>query len=184
MAKAMETLVECPPTRLLRAFVKCFAAMAHGCLRAGDFKRTFSPTLTVDALVVIACKMKKRDEQAPWAAIRTGFTAVDWASRCLEGLALDGLTVADVIIQAGSLAFRRYVPRCAQYMEFANAQRVLCMSPPLSFSVGPASHYTPRSWRHLHPTAVRQLALPDMQMEDIRHWARGSAMPKRCDSVA
>ena len=71
-----------------------------------------------------------------------------------------------------------FADRVAKHHDFANAQRVLCMMPPLCMSAEEALTFTPHSWRHLYPTAGRQLDLSDTQLEEIGHWAKGSAMPR------
>ena len=44
--------------------------------------------------------------------------------------------------------------------------------------------FTLHSWRHLFPTAARQLRLSDTEQVEIGHWSVGSAMPRRYDSAA
>ena len=44
--------------------------------------------------------------------------------------------------------------------------------------------YTLHSWRHLLPTAARQLRLSESDQVEIGHWTTGSAMPRRYDSAA
>jgi len=47
-----------------------------------------------------------------------------------------------------------------------------------------ALQFTLHSWRHLLPTAARQLRLSDSDQVEIGHWTTGSAMPRRYDSAA
>lgn len=47
-----------------------------------------------------------------------------------------------------------------------------------------ALRFTLHSWRHLFPTAARQLGLPENEQVEMGHWATGSAMPRRYDSMA
>ena len=44
--------------------------------------------------------------------------------------------------------------------------------------------FTLHSWRHLLPTAARQLRLSETEQVEIGHWSVGSAMPRMYDSAA
>ena len=47
-----------------------------------------------------------------------------------------------------------------------------------------ALRFTLHSWRHLFPTAARQLRLPEHEQVEMGHWATGSSMPRHYDSAA
>lgn len=47
-----------------------------------------------------------------------------------------------------------------------------------------ALQFTLHSWRHLLPTAARQLRLSESEQFEIGHWRVGSAMPRKYDSAA
>ena len=52
------------------------------------------------------------------------------------------------------------------------------------FTSSEAMTFSCHSWRHLFPTAGRQLQLSNETLKDMGHWAPNSGMPQRYDSAA
>ena len=52
------------------------------------------------------------------------------------------------------------------------------------FTAAEAMTFSCHSWRHLFPTAGRQLRLSNETLNDMGHWAPNSGMPQRYDSAA
>ena len=172
------------PTLPLRVFAGVFCALTHGCLRVSDLQRSENITLTSDAILAVTWKMKRKKSKVPWAASATGFSDKHWAETWMGHLRAANLPGKDFVVLAPSADHHAFIHRIAKFSDFANAQRVLCTLPPLNMGPDEALSYTPHSWRHLYPTAARQLGLSDTQLEEIGHWAHGSSMPRVYDSAA
>ena len=88
----------------------------------------------------------------------------------------------DFVIFGVSRDFRSYRPRVACYADAVGAMRMLLMS--FGMDAALALTFTMHSWRHLFPTAARQLRLSESEQIEIGHWATGSSMPRSYDSAA
>ena len=88
----------------------------------------------------------------------------------------------DFIVYATSRDFTSFTPRIGSYGDGVNAMRSLLIISGLSSEE--ALRFTLHSWRHLFPTAARQLRLPEHEQVEMGHWSTGSSMPRRYDSAA
>ena len=182
MVADMESLISDAPTLPLRVYAGFNAALAHGVLRWSDLLWSNEIRLTADALVGLCWKMKRKQCQTPWAALRCGFTNTDWAARWLFQLGEAGLPGPDYTVRAVSKDGCRFTARIGGFNDGISMMRSLLII--AGMSAEDAVTYTMHSWRHLMPTAARQLRLTDSEQVEIGHWSVGSAMPRRYDAAA
>ena len=182
MVKNMEKLIDSAPFLTLRVYAGMCCALAHGVLRWRDLLRSERIHLTADAIVGVAWRMKLKSTMTPWAALRNGLNGDDWAGRWVVQLSEAGLPGEDFVLWGLSRDLSAFRPRVASYSDGVNAMRYL-----LAHSGMPPREtllFTLHSWRHLFPTAARQLSLPEDEQVEMGHWATGSSMPRRYDSMA
>ena len=79
MVADMERFIRDAPTLPLRCYAGGFCCLAHGVLRWADLQWSWEINLTIDALVGVCWKMKKKRCMIAGAAIRRGFANTDWA---------------------------------------------------------------------------------------------------------
>ena len=182
--RGMERLVATAPTLVLRIYAGAFACLAHACLRVSDLQHSIDLVLTEDAPTGRCWRMKRKSSKVMWAALRHGFTGAHWAAAWSADLERAGLPGHDFVLRAPGPNFASFRPAIARYEHFCSAMRVLLSLPPISVAPADALQLTPHSWRHLYPTAGRQLEVPEAQLDDIGHWATGSGMPRAYDSAA
>jgi hypothetical protein len=182
MLWAMEGLVTSAPTGPLRVYAGVMCALAHGVLRWRDLQRSDQVHLTADALVAVTWRMKKKKVQQPWAALRVGLSGTDWAGEWVACLESHNMPGSDFVVLSVSRDMTRFTSRIGSYSDGVNTLRALLvidgMEPQL------AMQFTLHSWRHLFPTAARQLRLPEHEQVEIGHWVTGSSMPRRYDSAS
>ena len=126
--------------------------------------------------------MKRKKTMQPWAALRAGLTSADWAGTWLDELAAFDMPGPDFVVRSMSSDMCKFTNRVGTYTDGSHALRAL-----LVFSGMPAQdalRFTLHSWRHLFPTAARQLRLPEHEQVELGHWSTGSGMPRRYDSAA
>ena len=138
--------------------------------------------LTADALVAVTWRMKKKKVQQPWAALRVGLTGSDWAGEWVSCLEENDMPGEDFVVLAVSRDLTRFTQRIGTYSDGVNTLRALLVLDGMEPKV--ALQFTLHSWRHLFPTAARQLRLPEHEQVEIGHWATGSSMPRSYDSAA
>jgi hypothetical protein len=182
MVADMEGFVRHAPTLPLRCYAGAFCCLAHGVLRWADLQWSWKIHLTIDALIGVCWKMKKKQCQVPWAAIRAGFTHTDWAGHWVAELEEAFLPAEDFVLRAVSRNGCRFTPRMSCFNDAMAMMRSLLILGGMEADV--ALQFTLHSWRHLLPTAARQLRLSDSDQVEIGHWTTGSAMPRRYDSAA
>ena len=182
MLQLMENYISDAPTLPLRIYAGMCCALAHGVLRWRDLIRSENLHLTADALCAVTWLMKSKAKKVPWAALRCGLTNRDWAGRWVKALSKAGLPGEDFILYGISLDFTTLRPRVSSYSDGVNAMRMLLVSSGMEAKV--ALTFTLHSWRHLFPAAARQLRLPEHGQVEMGHWATGSSMPRRYDSMA
>jgi len=182
MLRAMEDFIRKAPTAPLQVYSGVMCALAHGVLRWKDLQRSDRLHLTADALVAVTWRMKKKKVQQPWAALRVGLTGIDWAGEWISCLEENDMPGEDFIVLAVSRDMTRFTPRIGTYGDGVNTLRALLVLD--GMEARDAMQFTLHSWRHLFPTAARQLRLPEHEQVEIGHWATGSSMPRRYDSAA
>ena len=182
MLRSMEELILAAPTPPLRVYAGVMCALAHGVLRWKDLQRSDRLHLTADALVAVTWRMKKKKVQQPWAALRVGLTGSDWAGEWVSCLEDNDMPGEDFVVLAVSRDLTRFTQRIGAYSDGVNTLRALLVLDGMEPKV--ALQFRLHSWRHLFPTAARQLRLPEHEQVEIGHWATGSSMPRRYDSAA
>jgi hypothetical protein len=182
MLRAMEDFIRNAPTAPLQVYSGVMCALAHGVLRWKDLQRSDRLHLTADALVAVTWRMKKKKVQQPWAALRIGLTGIDWAGEWVSCLEENDMPGEDFIVLAVSRDMTRFTPRIGTYGDGVNTLRALLVLD--GMEAKDAMQFTLHSWRHLFPTAARQLRLPEHEQVELGHWATGSSMPRRYDSAA
>ena len=138
--------------------------------------------LTADAIVGVTWRMKRKKVLQPWAALRVGFTGVDWAAAWVDVMAEHDLPGPDFVVKSLSRNMVKFTPRIGTYNDGSSALRALLVFS--GMNAEDALQFTLHSWRHLFPTAGRQLSLPEHEQVEMGHWTTGSAMPRRYDSAA
>ena len=184
MVADMEDFITKAPTAPLRCYAGGFCCLAHGVLRWADLLWSWEIHLTTDAIVGVCWRMKKKRRQTPWAAFRNGFTNSDWAGNWVQQLEEVGLPKDDHVLLAVSRDGCNFSPtnRVAGFNDGIAMMRHLLIIAGMEPSV--ALTFTLHSWRHLLPTAARQLRLSETEHVEIGHWSVGSAMPRMYDSAA
>ena len=182
MVRRMEQLVTEAPSLLFRVWAGVFACMGHGCLRWADAQHSESIVLTKDAVFGVSWKMKGKKVYTPWAALRQGFANVDWASSWWDALQEAGLPGKDFLVWAPAPLWSGFSERIAEWHDAQAVLRSLLVISGLPLA--DAMQYSCHSWRHLYPTAGRQLDLDAAQLETLGHWEPGSTMPARYDQKA
>ena len=182
MLTSMEAAIDSAQSLPLRVYAGMCCALAHGVLRWRDLLRSEDLHLTADALVGVTWLMKKKSRKIPWAALRRGLTNTDWAGRWVCVLTEAGLPGADYVLMGVSSDFLSFRPRVASYSDGVNAMRMLLVNSGMEPQV--ALSFTLHSWRHLFPTAARQLRLPEHGQVEMGHWATGTSILRRYDSMA
>ena len=182
MLVCFEELVFSAPSSSLQCWAGVQVALGHGVLRWSDLQHSKDLTLTVDALLGITWRMKKRSVQVPWAALRMGVSGRDWAVKWLEVLSYHGLPDKDFVILAPSHGLKSFKGAVANFYHCQSMLRTLLLHS--GFTASEAMTFSCHSWRHLFPTAGRQLRLSNETLNDMGHWAPNSGMPQRYDSAA
>ena len=182
MLRSMEEFIQAAPTPPLQVYAGVMCALAHGVLRWKDLQRSDRLHLTADALVAVTWRMKKKKVQQPWAALRIGLSGIDWAGEWVSCLEDNNMPGEDFVVLAVSRDLTKFTSRIGAYNDGVNTLRALLVLD--GMEPRDALQFTLHSWRHLFPTAARQLRLPEHEQVEIGHWATGSSMPRRYDSAA
>ena len=182
MLSDMEHFVKSAPTLPLRIYAGVMCTLGHGVLRWKDLQRSSQLHLTPDALVGVTWQMKRKKIQVPWAALRMGLNSEDWAGTWIDLLQSAEMPGQDFVVYATRRDFSSFTTRIGTYTDGVNAMRSLLILS--GMTPENALCFTLHSWRHLFPTAARQLRLPEHEQVEIGHWATGSSMPRRYDSAA
>ena len=153
----------------------CRLLWAMGVLRWSDLQHSEDLTLTYDALMGITWRMKKRSVQVPWADLRIGVSGRDWAVKWLEVLSHHGLPGKDFVILAPSHDLKSFKDLVANFYHCQSILRTLVLQS--VFTASEAMTFSCHSWRHVFPTAGRQLRLSNETLNDMGHWAPNSGMP-------
>ena len=175
------------PSSILQCWAGVQVALDHGVLRWSDLQHRKDSTLTDDALMGITWRMKtwrmkKRSVQLPWAALRVGVSGRDWAFKWLEVLSRHDLPGKDFVILAPSHDLKSFKDLVANLYHSQSMLRTILLHS--GFTASEAMTFSCHSWRHLFPTAGRQLRLRNETLNDMGHWAPNSGMPQRYDSAA
>ena len=157
MLRMMEMFTTSSASMLWRCWAGVFAALGHGCLRWNDLQHTKNLSLTQDSVFGRTWRMKGKQEQTPWAALRVGLSPVDWGKAWLAALNSSGLPGADYVISAPTSSWDAFKPRPADFYDAQAAMRALLVHG--GMSQAEAMSFSCHSWRHLYPTAGRQLDL-------------------------
>ena len=115
MVADMEPFTSTAPSLTHRVYSGAFCCLAHGVLRWADMLWSKDIFLTVDALIGVCWKMKKKRHQTPWAALRCGFTDCDWAGQWVAELEDAELPADDYVLRAVSRDGARFTPRSAVF---------------------------------------------------------------------
>jgi hypothetical protein len=182
MLRVMEGFVTSAPTAPLRVYAGVMCVLAHGVLRWRDLQRSEQLHLTSDALVAVTWRMKKKKVQQPWAALRVGLSGFDWAGEWASCLDTHDMPGSDFVVLSVSRDMTRFTSRIGTYSDGVNTLRALLVLD--GMEPREAMQFTLHSWRHLFPTAARQLRLPEHEQVEIGHWVTGSSMPRKYDSAA
>ena len=181
---AMERLTQDGLTLPMRCWAGAFCCLTHGVLRWSDFQRSEGLHLTPDAVVGTSWKMKKKLTKVPWAALRTGVTGFDWGGAWWTALAEACLPSEDFVMYKSDGCLQYFVPEPARFYHAQAAMRLLLAGPPLSLDLVEALTYSCHSWRHVYPTAGKQLLMSNEQVNAMGHWDTHSRMPLVYDSKA
>ena len=181
MLVCFEELVVSALSSILQCWACVQVALGHGVLRWSDLQHSKDLTLTDDASMGITWKMKKRSVQVPWAALRIGVSGRDWAFKWLEVLSHHGSPGKDFVILVFSRDLKSFKDLVANFYHCQSKLRTLLLHS--GFTTSDAMTFSCHSWRHLFPTAGRQLRLSNETLNDMGRWAPNSGMPQRYDSA-
>ena len=108
----------------------------------------------------------------------------DWriSLKCLKILSHYGLPGKDLVILAPSHDLKSFKDSVANLYHCQSMLRTLLLHS--GFTVSEAMTFSCHSWRHLFPTAGRQLRLSNETLNDMDHGAPNSGMPQSYDSAA
>jgi len=170
MLHSMEEFIRAAPTAPLQVYAGVMCALAHGVLRWKDLQRSDRLHLTADALVAATWRMKKKKAQQPWAALRIGLSGIDWAGEWISCLEESDMPGEDFVVLSVSRDLTRFTSRIGTYSDGVNTLRALLVLD--GMEPKDALQFTLHSWRHLFPTAARQLRLRARAGGDwpLGHW--------------
>ena len=120
--------------------------------------------------------------QVPWAALRLGLRNRDWGKDWLAAMAEANLPGNDFVILAPNKEWTGFKERIADFYDAQAAMRALLIMGGMDATA--AMEFSCHSWRHLYPTAGRQLDLNPDHINSMGHWAHGSGMAAKYDSMA
>ena len=93
-----------------------------------------------------------------------------------------GLLGKDFVILAPSHDLKSFKDLVSNFYHCQSMLRTFLLHS--GFTSSEAMTFSCHSWRHLFPTAWRQLQLSNETLNDMGHWAPNSGMPQRYDSAA
>ena len=179
-----EQLVLCETTsNYTKAYAGAFCAMAHGMLRWSDLQRSLGMRLTTDAVTAMS-PMKNQKYLTAWAAPRRGFNGCDWAGPWVQALAEEQMPGKDFVLRACNAKATGFTSAIADYGHAQKTMRTLMAKPPFQMSTSVAATFGLHGFRHVYTTAMRQLDLPQEDIDDAGHWRRGSEMVRTYDSAS
>ena len=182
MLKNMEDLVHDAPSSLLKCWAGVFAALGHGVLRWADLQHSQDIKITSDAVFGSTWRMKGKRIITPWAALRKGFAGRDWGGTWITQMAKEELPGVDFVIRAPNSTWTGFQERIASFHDAQAALRSLLVIS--GMELGEAMTFTCHSWRHLYPTAGKQLDMPPDSIDDMGRWQHGTGMSGVYDSRA
>ena len=182
MLEAMEDMVFNAPSPLLRCWAGVHAVLGHGVLRWADLQHSMDVVVTKDAIFGTTWRMKGKKVQVPWAALRQGFLGKDWGKAWLEEMTAFHFPGKDYMILAPSSDWEGFGERIADFYDAQSTLRALLVR--TGMSVKEAMTYSCHSWRHLYPTAGKQLDLSPDEIDSMGRWAPGTGMGTSYDSKA
>ena len=182
MLEAMEAMVLSAPSSLLRCWAGVHAVLGHGVLRWADVQHSLDVTITKDAIFGTTWKMKGKRVQVPWAALRRGFLGKDWGKAWLDEMATCSLPGKDFMILAPDSCWDGFSGRIADFYDAQSTMRALLVRH--GMDIKEAMEFSCHSWRHLYPTAGRQLDLTPDEIDSMGRWAPGTGMGTSYDSKA
>ena len=157
--------------------------MAHGMLRWSDLQRSIGLSLTADAVTSMS-PMKNQKYLTAWAAPRRGFNGCDWAGPWVQALAEEHMPGKDFVLRACNTRATSFTSAIAEYRHAQKTMRTLMARPPFHMSTSVAATFGLHGFRHVYTTAMRQLDLPQEDIDDAGHWRRGSEMVRTYDSAS
>ena len=161
---------------------KC-CAETHGSLRFRDLQMSLDLKDAPDALLGRAF-MKKQGWRS-WAALKVGFSGLDWGTPFLALLQKHNMPGDDFVLKRPTPTMSGFQDRPASFSDALHATRFI-MVKELGMTPEEACCYSEHGWRHVIITAGRQLKNPLTrdQQNEVGHWVENSAMPKVYDAVA
>ena len=171
-------------TTILKIFCGLACLLTHGAKRWSDAQRLKELFITEDAVVVCSWKSKKKKRQIKWSAMRQGFEKVDWAENFLEALKLCDLLGEDYLLLAARNDFMGFTKTPARWGDAERGIHAALID--VGLDVDEAISYSMHSFKHLYPTAARQLGMDEPLIDVMCGWAvkSSSGMPAVYDSVA
>ena len=166
-----------------KAYAGAFCALAHGMLRWSDLQRSLGMRLTTDAVTAMA-PMKNQKYLTAWAAPRRGFSGSDWAGPWVQALEEEQLPGKDFVLRACNAKATGFTSAIADYGHAQRAMRTLMAKQPFQMPAAVAATFGLHGFRHVYTTAMRQLDLPQEDIDDAGHWRRGSEMVRTYDSAS
>ena len=178
-----EIVVNEMKTDVIRCIAGYCCVLAHGCLRWKDFQSADNVQEAADA--ILGSSYMKHQGVRSWAALKKGFSGVNWGSSFFALLRKFGMPAEGFVLLCPTSDMKGFRERAASFSDALHAMRFLLVVE-LGMSPEDACTYSLHSWRHVMITAGRQLPNPlskDQQTE-VGHWVTNSSMPRSYDAVA
>ena len=184
VVRKLEHGVTSASTMILKVFCGLACLLTHGAKRWSDAQRLRELFITEDAVVVCSWKSKKKKRQIKWSAMRQGFESVDWAKNFLEALALCDLPGEDYLLLALRTDLMGFTKTPARWGDAERGIHAALID--VGLDVDEAISFSMHSFKHLYPTAARQLGMDEPLIDVMCGWAAksSSGMPAVYDSVS
>ncbi len=179
MLADMERMVEEAPTKMLQCVAGFVCLMAHAIVREHDAQHTDQATLTADSIMCRSYDTEQKRSMTFYAAPRQGVSKRDWPPAWLAVMEEFGLPGSDFLLLAPNVSFTAFTNRVAVFSDIQAGYRLLLQTTgmPAEESLNSSLH----GWRHLLPTAARQLRFGVNDINEAAHWDQNSSMAQRYD---
>ena len=181
----LERLIESAPTAQMRCYAGFFAFLGLSSSRGLDGQR--SRRLVLDETSLRGqSRMKGRANWTPWFCPARGLHLDNWAALWMQQLHSAGLPGEDFILAGTNLAMTGWTLKPADTDMLERNLRTF-LTTVADVPVSTALGYTVHGLRHSLMAAAVQLRhqglLVPEALEEMGHWATGSAMPRKYDSA-
>ena len=170
------------PTLPLRVMAGITCLMIHGVKRWADVQHCSEVAYNPDAVMFTSYRSKKKWKALKWAALRTGFSEMDWATNFEAACSDAVLPVPDFLLKRPTSDLKDFTEFPADWSDGNRLLRALLLT--LGMDAEKASSFTLHSCRHTYPTFGGQLLMPPEAMSLMGHWeTKADKMPGEYDGT-